>query len=225
MFAQLLPLAVGATLSPTLLIMQLVILTGDARALSRAWALAAGRMVSLFVITIGGASLLARLPDFDKGLPASPAAGVILVVAGVVLLSLAIRAARRPATPESPDSSSRAQRFIDAPPASLFVLGAAWMLVNASTLALYIPGLHVVARSDVSWPARLMGIAVLYLAAAAAALGPPLALTVFGESIRPRLGRVQAWMERNGRTIGIVVSAVFGVALCAAGAWNLLSSS
>jgi len=225
MFAQLLPLAVGAALSPTLLVMQLVILTGDARALTRAWALAAGRMASLLAITIGGASLLARLPDFDTGLTASPAAGVILVVAGAVLLALAVRAVRRPASPDPSDSSGRAQRLIDAPPASLFVLGAAWMLINASTLALYIPGLHVVSRSDVSWPARLSGIAVLYLAAAAAALGPPLALSVFGETIRPRLERVQAWMERNGRTIGLVVSVVFGVAMCVAGGWNLLSPS
>ncbi len=222
MFVQLLPFAVGAALSPTLLVMQLVILTGDSRALSRAWSLAAGRMVSLLIITIGGASLLARLPDFDSGLTASPEAGVILVVGGAVLLSLAIRSARRPASTSAP---GRAQRVIDAPPLSLFVLGAVWMLVNASTLALYIPGLHVVARSDVGEPARLAGVALLYLAAAAAALVPPLALTVFGDDIRPKLSQVQAWMERNGRTIGVVVSVVFGVALCAAGAWNLLNAS
>ncbi len=220
MFVQLLPLALGAAVSPALLVVQLAILTGDARALKRSWSLAAGRMVSLAVITVGGTSLLALLPDFGKGLRASTGAAVIMGIAGVVLILLAVREAQRGPRAPRTQGQRRVDRLIDAPPLSLFAFGAAWMLVNASTLALYIPGLHVVSRAQVSWAARSVALLFLFLFASAAALAPPLAVSLFGDSVRPRLSRLQTWFERNGHLVSIAITGVFGLALLGFGLWN-----
>ena len=49
-----LPLALGAAVSPTLLALQLLVLSGGGHRLARAWALAAGSALVLFgVILIG----------------------------------------------------------------------------------------------------------------------------------------------------------------------------
>lgn len=222
LFVQLLPLALGAALSPSLLVLQLALLTRRGDALGRAWALAAGRMLSLAVITVGGTSLLARLPDFGRGWRASQAAGVILLVAGVVLVALAWRERRRGprATP-----TGRLDRFLDAPPATLFVFGAAWMFVNASTLALYVPAMHVVSRAEVDWAVRAVALVFLFLAASAAALVPPLMVSLEGPSVRPQLARVQRWMTDNGHRITIGVTLVFGIVLAAVGVGNLLGAT
>lgn len=225
MFVQLLPLAVGAAISPTLLVIQVAILSGTGPALARSWALAAGRMTSLALITLGGTSLLARLPDFDRGSRPSTPLGVVLVAAGAVLLFVTAREARRgPGKPPGTDGE-RSRRFASAPPPYLFVFGAAWMLVNASTLALYIPGMHVVSHAQVDWAVRVAALVVLFLFASSAALVPPLLVTLFGDEVRPRLVAVRDAVTRRDHMIRIVIAGGFGTALVGFGTWNLVMSS
>lgn len=231
MFVQLLPLAVGAALSPTLLVLQVAILSGPPPPLARSWALAAGRMTALAVITVGGTSLLARLPDFDVGSRPSTPLGVVLCVAGTVLLVVAaqqVTGRRDPSVLRSggggPAERTRREGIVAAPPPYLFVVGAAWMLVNASTLALYVPGMHVVSHAQVGWPVRVAGLLVLFVAASAAAVVPPLLVTLDGDSARARLERVRSWTEANSRRIEVAVASGFGVALIGFGAWNLAAT-
>lgn len=222
-----LPLALGAAMSPTLLVLQLAILTGPYHPLQRAWALAIGRMLSLAVITFGGASLLARLPDFNTGfLTKSPYAGVIFLTAGVVLVALAgwhwHRGARRSGTDGDSDKKGMTSRLLRTPAPALFVFAAAWMFVNASTLALYIPALHNITRSSANIAGKGVALLLLYLLTSAVVLVPPLLVTVFGDSIRPRLKQLQEWLEKHSHTISLVVLGVFGVALIGLGIWNMV---
>ena len=209
---QVLPLALGAALSPTLLALQLVILTGGKGATVRAWALALGRMTSLAIITVGGASLLARLPDVNTGsLRHSPYAAAILAVGGLVLLAVAFREHRHPR--DSHHTSRLTSRVIDAPAPALFAFGAGWMFVNASTLALYIPALHAITRSQAAEIGKLGVVTILFLLTSAAALLPPLAVTVFGDSVRPRLDAMQRWITAHGHSMSVAVTAGFGALL------------
>lgn len=220
LFVQLVPLALAAAMSPTLLVLQLAILSGDGPVLARSWALAAGRMCSLAVITVGGTSLLARLPDFGRGFVASREAAPILMAGGAMLLVVALREVRRGTRPTH---RSAVFRVVGAAPPALFAFGAGWMFVNASTLALYVPAMHLVARADVGWPVRVVALSVLFVATSAAAVVPPLALTLAGDRARPRLARLQGWFDRHGHLVTVAVTAVFGVVLVAYGSWNLVA--
>ena len=60
------------------------------------------------------------------------------------------------------------------------------------------------------------------LLTSAVVLVPPLLVTVFGDSIRPRLKQLQEWLERHSHTISLVVLGVFGVVLIGLGVWNLV---
>lgn len=220
LFVQLVPLALGAAMSPTLVVLQLAILSGDGPVLARSWSLAAGRMLSLAAITVGGTSLLARLPDFGRGFVASREAAPILMVGGVVLLGVVVRELRRGARPTR---HSAVFRVVGAAPPVLFAFGAGWMFVNASTLALYVPAMHLVTRAEVGWPVRGVALGLLFVATAAAAVVPPLVLTLAGDRARPALVRAQGWFDRHGHLVTVVVTAVFGVMLLIYGTWNLFA--
>lgn len=215
---QVLPLALGAAMSPTLVIIQAMLLTGSDHPLRRSWAFAIGRVVSMAVITLGGASLLALLPDFNTGaLVASPYAAAIFAAGGVVLLFESWRHYRRGPDPEH---KGLAYRMVDLPTAVLALVSAAWVFVNASTLAMYLPALHVITRSDASEVIKALTLTMLLLITTAAAWVPPLLVTVRGQTMAPRLASVQHWLERHGHAISIVVTSVFGVLLLALGIWN-----
>lgn len=215
---QVLPLALGAAISPTLIIIQAMLLTGPNHPLRRSWAFAIGRLVSMAIITLGGASLLALLPDFNTGaLKASPYAAAIFAAGGIVLLIVSWRHYKKG---PDPDHKGLAYRMVDLPTAVLGLVSAAWVFINASTLAMYLPALHIITRSDAGEAIKALSLMMLFLITTAAAWVPPLLVTVRGETMEPRLARVQHWLESHGHMISIVITAVFGALLLGLGIWN-----
>ena len=96
LFLQVLPLALGAAVSPTFLAMQVVVLTSPAPgALRRGWALALGSMSMLLLISVGGVSLASALPPLQVNGPTWVEA-VILAGGGSALLAVALRVQSRP---------------------------------------------------------------------------------------------------------------------------------
>jgi hypothetical protein len=206
LFVQVLPLAIGAAISPTFLAMQVVVLTSGAPgALARGWALAAGSMSMLLLISFGGLSLLSQLPDFQTGQP-SLIQAVILAVGGVALLVAAWVIRRRPVT----HKDSMLTRVVDADPPVLFLIGAARLAVNATTLALYIPALHVITNSTVSLVVKALAFLTLFVITEVAVLGPVLAVTVMGERATPLLTRVHEAIERRSRVLTLATCLAFG---------------
>jgi Sap, sulfolipid-1-addressing protein len=217
---QVIPFAVGAAISPAVLTVQILVLSGGKGSLARGWALALGRMAALLAVSVWGVALLTQLPDFGTGEP-SQAESVILAIAGGVLLVLAVVESRRP--PRAPSAPSFSGRLVDANVVVQFLFGAVWMVVNASTLALYIPGLHVITSSSAAFPMQVTAFVVLFVAASAAALLPTLAVTLYGDRAQPVLADIHAWVEHRAHTITIVVCAVFGLALLGYGLVVLFS--
>lgn len=180
------------------------------------------RLVPLgLAITVGGSSLLAMLPDVGRGFVASRTAAPILIAGGVVLLVVAARELR---LGPRPAHRSVAFRAVDAAPGALFLFGAGWMFVNASTLAMYVPALHVVARAEVGWPVKSAALVLLFAMTSAAAVVPPLVVSVAGKRSRPVLSRLQHWFDDHGQRITLGVTVLAGVALSAYGTWNLLAA-
>jgi hypothetical protein len=61
LLASVLPLAIGAAISPTLLALQLVVLTGATKPLARAWVVAVGSALVLATYSVLGLTVLQHL--------------------------------------------------------------------------------------------------------------------------------------------------------------------
>jgi len=100
LLVQVLPLALGAAVSPTVLTVQIVLMADGSPGLARAWGLAIGRTTALAVLCVGGVGLLNLLPDVNTGGP-SLAEGLISLGAGLALGVMALIQWRRPRAPSA----------------------------------------------------------------------------------------------------------------------------
>jgi uncharacterized membrane protein YhaH (DUF805 family) len=199
-------------MSPTFLAMQVVVLTSGAPgALRRGWSLAAGSMTMLLLISFGGLSLLSALPDFQTGQP-SYGEAVILIVAGLALLAVAAVIRRRPS-----HKDAVLERVVDAGPPVLFAVGALRLAINATTLALYIPALHMITQSSVDIAVKAVVFVVLFAITEIAVVGPVLAVTIMGDRAKPMLTTIHLAIEQRSRTLTLVICAGFGAVLIAVG--------
>ena len=218
LFLQVLPLALGAAISPTFLAMQVVVLTSPAPgALRRGWALALGSMSMLLLISVGGFSLASALPPLQVNGPTWVEAA-ILAIGGGALLAVALRVQSRP--PKQHDSVL--SKLVDARPPLIFGIGALRLALNASTLALYIPALHVIFSATVDIAVKGLAFVLLFLITEAAVLGPVVAVTVAGERAKPVLTRLHDGFERHSRQVTIVTCAGFAVVLLGLAGWTAL---
>ena len=137
LLTKVLPLSLGAAVSPTVLGVILVILSGR-RAVARGGAYLAGVLLVLAGLTVVG---LYGVRDTDPSPATVSIERVVDGIAGVLLLLLALgtvlRAALRdPATPaDQPPPDSDRQHGLG----GAFVLGIAMMVSNFSTILLYLP--------------------------------------------------------------------------------------
>ena len=82
--------------------------------------------------------------------PFTPTGAVIDLLAGTLLAALALRALRRGKTTAESHHSRTQGRLADAPTAYFIGAGALAMLINFSTLLLFLPALHEIPRSSVN---------------------------------------------------------------------------
>jgi Sap, sulfolipid-1-addressing protein len=86
------PLALGAAISPTLFALEVLVLSGRRHPVARAWALAGGAAATLIAFSVLGLTLLKNLHSGRHN--RSPADASIDLVAGALLTLLAARALR-----------------------------------------------------------------------------------------------------------------------------------
>lgn len=206
LLSRVVPLALGAAISPVLFLLQLNALTGP-RPIARGSALAAGAAVVLIV-----ASTIGVLVG-DTGFSTRDTLQAIINIAfGALLIAVGLRALLRPPKPKATEP--------DPKPPTLgrsFAAGAGGMASNVTTFALYIPALALIAGSGL--PLGQQGIAaliILLITLMVAWVPLVLAAAVPGASTRllPWLGH---WMTANNRWIQVVLGLGFGIWLVAKG--------
>ncbi len=218
--ASVLPLAIGAAISPTLLALQLLVLTGTTKPVARAWALAAGSAVVLAAFSLLGVTVLNHLHPAKHG-HHSVRDAVIMFVAAGLLAALAARSLLRRPTPAEQQTSRTAGRLQSAPTFWFVGVGAIGMLVNFSTLVLFLPALHEITRSDVSLSGRIVAFAVLFVIALLPVLAPVTLVTVLGQRVAPALTATHGFVNRHSRQIGITIEVVFATYLVIRGIGEL----
>ena len=189
LLAAVLPLALGAAISPTLLALQLLVLTGSTKALARAWALAAGSAAVLALFSLLGLTILNHLHPAEHRHRSLHGAVIMFIAAGILAV-LAIRTIRRKPMPADEHTSRTASRLQTAPTYWFVGVGAIGMVLNFSTLVLFLPALHEITRSATSFTDRFIAFVLLFVITLAPVIGPALAVTILGDRARPCLTRL-----------------------------------
>jgi cytochrome c biogenesis protein CcdA len=206
LLSEIVPLALGAAISPVIFLLQLTTLTGP-RPITRGSALTVGAAVTLIVVSTIG--VLVGDTGFSTRTTLQAA---INIAFGALLIAVGLRALLRPPKPKEPKADAR-------PPSvrGSFLAGVGGMASNVTTFALYIPALALIAGSEL--PLRQQGIAaliILVITLMVAWVPLVLAVAVPGASTRllPWLG---SWMRANNRWIQVVLGLGFGIWLFAKG--------
>jgi hypothetical protein len=213
LLAKVLPLAIGAAVSPTILIVVLLVLGSPAHPRARGVAYAAGAITVLLVLT---AISLVFLRRSVVGHPASdPIYGWIDIGFGVLMALVGVRALLTTPKPKSrptegADASPRLGRF--------YGLGLAMMVSNFSTLVLFVPAMKDVAVASVGVGAKA-AVVVLALAIASVLAWAPVVMDLIAPNAAGRvLSPLNAFMTRHERAVTVTVCFVFTIVLIAKGA-------
>jgi threonine/homoserine/homoserine lactone efflux protein len=210
LLSEIVPLALGAAISPVIFLLQLTTLTGP-RPIARGSALTAGAATALIVVSTIGVLV------GDTGFSTSDTLQAAINIAfGALLAAVGLRAWLRPPRPKPAKADGRAPSA-----RSSFLAGVGGMASNVTTFALYIPALALIAGSGL--PLRQQGIAaliILLITLMVAWVPLVLAMSVPGVSSRllPSLG---SWMTANNRWIQVVLGLGFGVWLLIKGVQGL----
>jgi hypothetical protein len=211
-----LPLAIGAAISPTLLALQLLVLTGATKPITRAWALAAGAALVLALFSVLGLTVLSHLHPAEHDHHSWRGAVIMFAAAGL-LAGLAVRSLLRPPTSAEQHSTRTAGRLGTAPTPWFVGAGAIGMVFNFSTLVLYLPALHEIDRSSAGLVGRSIAFVVLFVITLFPVLVPVVTVSVLGDRAQPALQATHRFVNRHSRQIGIVIEVVFAVYLVVRG--------
>jgi hypothetical protein len=215
---RILPIAFGAAISPVVLIVNILLLSGRTRPIARATAYAVGCAIVIVGFGIAGVTVIAGVSTAPRTV-----AAVIHLAVGAASLAFAVRALIRgpqpppkkdDVAPES-DRDKEAWRFVFA--------GLGAMGINMTTLVLYLSLDAEIVRSQVSTLDDAIALAI----ADVIILLPvwlPLALFVVAPAVAHRVfGPVNDFLTRHKWAIEIIVPGGFAAYLLTLGAVLLLT--
>ncbi len=208
---KILPLALAGAISPTVLAVVLVVLSEKRYPKLRGLAFLAGTTtvvvaISLLVVFVFGSAV----PDSQKG-SNSDLSGYIDLGFAVLLLALAALTFSRRNHPhkEHHDSSqepgARLPRF--------YAIGAVIMLLNFTTLAVFLPALKEIAIDKVSDADRVTALVVVDLIVLTPAWLPVLLYLVSPNLARKVLNPLNDFLQRHRVAVGVGICLVFAAYL------------
>lgn len=211
LLSKVIPLSLGAAISPTVLALALVILSGK-RSIARGTAFLAGVLTVLAGLTALG---LIGVHQSTRSAAANEITRVIDGMAGVLLLLLALGSVLRactsdPATPaddEQPDPEKRPGLF------SAYLVGIAMMVVNFSTILLYLPAMRAISTSAVPTSEKTIAVVIAFAITSLPASLPfvfRVAVPTFAARV---FGGLHAFISRHQRQIGVTIEVIFGIYL------------
>lgn len=211
LLARLLPLALGAAISPMLLVFQLLTLSTPRRGLSRSLAFLAGCTV-VVMLWLGCAGWIAGLlPRLGPG-PDPIAAAFDALFALLLLSAGGWLLLQPPAVPHHSDTPGLLGPWL----AGLTAMGC-----NLTSLVLFLPAIQDISRSGLRGPAWwILALITAALTLLPAWLPPALVLTA-GQRGRRGLDRLAAWVMPRQRSINAAVALSLALLLFCRAIWRL----
>lgn len=210
LLSRLIPLSLGAAVSPTVLALELVILSGK-RAAGRATAFLAGVLL-VFV----GLTTIGLLLSHSASTSSAPDTITKAVdgTAGTLLLLLALGTVLRALTRENVSQvDDEIKDTHDPGLLSAFLLGLAIMVTNFSTILLYLPAMRLISTAHISTDDKVFAVVLAFLITTAPILAIYGFAVGFPRLATPPLARLRRWIDRHQRTIGIAIEVIFGTYL------------
>ena len=208
---EILPLALGAAVSPTVLMIELLILSGANRPKARAWAFVAGLTVILIAVVVLFLTLLSRTSAGANG-PSVPVR-IVDGAAALLLLVVGIRNLLPSKTQGEKQKSKVASRLETAPLPFYAGVGVVTMLTNASTLILLAPACHDIARSDATTSVKTAATVVLVVIVMLPFVLPVTAVTVLGHRADGVLGYMNRFVSGHSRQLNAGICFVLAALL------------
>ncbi|MEI2718108.1 MAG: GAP family protein [Candidatus Nanopelagicales bacterium] len=207
------PLALGAAVSPALLTIQLLILAGKSRPVPRGWAYTAGVFVTTVIYMVVLATIARGIVLASSN--QSDVERIVKLVAAAGLLFLGVHALRKKRDPAK--IQARDEKLAKAPLRDFFGIGFAAMWGNLSSLVLILPAVHITINSDAtsSTIATMMGL--ILLCAIAPALLPVLLLTLAGSHADPALASLNRFTTAHAQQINAGICFLFAALLVYSG--------
>ena len=205
---QALPLAVGAAVSPLVLILQLMLMARPGARLAASWAFVLGNLLVLIGWTLVGRSLGHHLTPRHGG--HDPVAAHLEIVLALVLLSLALRWMRTPLAglPQEPQRPPGRHPLLGA-----FGLGLGCMGANVTSFVLFLPAAQDVGRSALPPTQELLVLALLVVITLVPAWAPPALVMAAGSGGRRVLQQLSGWVSGHRRGINAAVALFFALLL------------
>lgn len=223
---QVLPLALGAAVSPLVLVGQVLTLTRPGSGLRDGWSYAAGTAVVVALWLFLGLTVGGLLPPRPSG-PDPVSAAVHLMLALVLLAIGAARFLRPPAGGYGPAAASAASTEPAPTAASAdrrrpplrrsFLLGLGAMASNLTSLVLVLPASEDLARAGLNPDTKALFVLLVGLITLLPSLAPPLALAAAGTAGRRMLQGLSVWTDTHQRAIGATLCFAFALLLAANG--------
>jgi Sap, sulfolipid-1-addressing protein len=207
------PLAFGAALSPTMLVVVFLMLAGPVHPRRRAAAFGLG--AGLVLVLVGAAVLVFMRRSIVHDRHLYDWADIALALAAAVV---AVRQLVVPPTPHRGVPGTGAGR---GGVERSFLLGAAMMGTNFSTLVLYVAAMKDTAAARVEVSAKA-GVIVFVFVVTSAMLWVPLLFAAPASRIAGEwVGPIDAFARRHARPISVAVPGLFAIFLLVKGARGL----
>jgi hypothetical protein len=203
LFTRVLPLAIGAAVSPVVLVCQLLNLSSPRRALVRSGAFLLGCTLVVFLWLLCAGWIASLLPMTQRG--PDPIAAAFDAMFALVLSALGQRIIKQP----RPVEPRPAPEGLMAPALS----GLALMGCNLSSLVLFLPAVQDITRAPLAGTAWWAAALLLVLITLLPAWLPPVLVLVLGARGRGVLARLSSWVVPRQRAISASVCFVLALVL------------
>lgn len=210
LLTKIIPLSLGAAVSPTVLGVLLIVLGGK-RAIARGLAYTVGVLTVLAGLTAVGLILThnagtdATRVEVTRGIDA--VLGVLLLIAAIVTI-LRSRTHSDSGEPVVTSDPKHESGLI-----ACFVLGLGLMISNGSTILLYLPAMHAISASGVSGSDKALAVAIAFLITSIPATLPMATRIAVPRASARVFERLHLWVTDNQRTITIAIEVILGAFL------------
>jgi threonine/homoserine/homoserine lactone efflux protein len=135
--------------------------------------------------------------------------GTVLVVLGIVLLVYALRRGLS-ARDEDDAAAAWLQKLGSVSPAQAALVGVAFLALDPKDWLTKLAAVDLIAAADLSGMASLVAYLIFTLLAQSVLLIPLILVLAAPRKAEKSLGSLNAWLERNARTLDIVVAVLLG---------------
>lgn len=208
-FLQILPLLLGAAISPVATTGMITVLAaGKPHSIKKGQVYLLGTAIPLLVIGIPGIFLLSRIDMVPKN---NAVDSWIDLVAGVILLGLAVRLVFSPKKAASKNNHHKIHHTQSLN--KVLALGTALMITNFSTLVLFTPAIKDIASSSVDTVQKITLLAISILITLSMIFTPLLIYIATPKKSEDILNSLKNFINKYMREITLSLLLVFGIYL------------